>query len=211
VSGLETPAELLAKARASRESLSIEEIDLIVDRFNLDGFTPGTSRDPKWLQVPGNSQAQALVADQEGIDRDFINRLIEYSMRDERVRAKRIARSLQRTPSMTQPPPMPSVPYATALSFSRDAVGADGKPSWPPLFRNFPSLYPETPPDVFALDVKEKESLDFAPIGADLYRLWDKLSQEEKASYEARSEVLRQAAWDEWDERQKKGLRAFGP
>jgi hypothetical protein len=49
--------------------------------------------------------------------------------------------------------------------------------------------------------LKKKENLVYPPEYDELDKLWDKLSKDEKADYEARSEVLRQAAWDEWDER----------
>lgn len=70
ISNFNTPTELLAKARASRDSFSVDELDLIVNRFQLEVCTPGTFRHYMWIHVPGHLEARTLVSAGEAVDDD---------------------------------------------------------------------------------------------------------------------------------------------
>jgi hypothetical protein len=217
LSGLNTPSELLRKARTSRESLTLEELDLITGSFQADGYNPGRGRRSEWVEVPGNIQALALISAQEGIEDAIFRDIHEYSMFDIGVQEKRYAhrraQCMEEAPGA--PPPPPTIPREWVRHargpFGRDGADHDGKRDWPAFIQanQFRVPYPQRAPVVFGQDMKKKENLEFAPVGNQLYSLWDGLSEEEKADYEARSEVLRQAAWDESDERDKKGIRPF--
>ncbi|ETS86257.1 hypothetical protein PFICI_00085 [Pestalotiopsis fici W106-1] len=203
ISGLETPAELLAKAQVSRDSLSWDEIDLIVKRFQLSSPTPGTSGVDMWRQVPGNLQARALVSACEGIDDEFFNRLTEFSIGDDGAVAKRVAKFLKDNPEALPPQPSIRNEHCYSLAHSRDDVVLGNYRPWPPLGPGrFPEQYPPTASVVFGRDLKEQGIFSYAPVGRELYQLWDDLSEDERDQYRDRAEVLRQAAWDEWYKKQ---------
>ncbi|ETS83000.1 hypothetical protein PFICI_04876 [Pestalotiopsis fici W106-1] len=203
ISGLNTPVELLAKGRASRESLSLEELDLIAQQFQVDQWRSASSR-IYWVQVPGNAQASVLAAIQEGVDDAVYFELQRYAWQDEEVKAKRAAKQLQSLQSrpLQRPPPKDWNQWLTGRS--RDTLAHGYIRCWPPLDRNAPGPHrPPTPAHLLSMDIQQRECLEYAPIGGDLFSQWDELAPEQKAHYETRSEALRQAAWDKWDEKQR--------
>ncbi|KAK8067458.1 hypothetical protein PG996_006570 [Apiospora saccharicola] len=81
----------------------------------------------------------------------------------------------------------------------RDGTDLAGNPDWPMLI-NLHGAYPLPPDQLLALDLKRTGETGFMIRGQELETRYDALLPEEKAELETRSEVLRQAAWDEWEE-----------
>ncbi|KAF7532726.1 hypothetical protein G7054_g7696 [Neopestalotiopsis clavispora] len=211
ISNLNTPTELLAKAPASRDSLSVDELDLIVNRLQLEVCTPGTSRHYMWIHVPGNLEARTLVSAREAVDDDLFMGLWRFSITDEGVKTKRVAKFTQNNPDPVPLPPMAKDEHQYNLASSRDEI-VRGDDHCRPLLgrRRFLERYLPTASvvfamdfkkkGVFAMDFKKKGVFEYMPIVPELNDLWTELSEDEKAHYKERSEVLRHAAWDEWDE-----------
>lgn len=225
VSDVETPAQLIAKGCADRESLSLGEWDILSLRFSLPDSRRELTYNQDWLAIPGNQEAHFLIATRQRIDLDVLHDLVIYSMIGERpaqAREKHFEeQSLLFRNSLPQlpvppppPPPPPPVGYTPFMALYRGEMSLTDRSCWPHSMRACYSsikVYPETAPIVFAKDVQEKEGPQYQTCGAELYELckvWDQLSPQEKADYEARSEALRQAAWEAWDARPP-GHRAY--
>lgn len=218
VSDVETPAQLMAKGCANREMLSLGEWDILSFRFSLPDSRRELTYNQDWLAVPGNQEAHFLIAAREGINLDVLHDLVIHSMIGERPAQARekhfkeqsllLRNSLPQLPVLP-PPPRPPLPvgYTAFLALYGGELSLTDRSCWPHSMRSCYSsikVYPETPPIVFAKDVQEKEGRQYQTCGTELYelcKLWDQLSQEEKADYGARSEALRQAAWEAWDAR----------
>ncbi|KAK7906552.1 hypothetical protein PG985_016289 [Apiospora marii] len=94
----------------------------------------------------------------------------------------------------------------------RDGTDLAGNPDWPSLVYSKPSgAYPLPPDRLLALDLKRTGETGYMIGGQDLEARYDALPPEWKAELATRSEVLRQAAWDVWDEGGWAKRRKYGP
>ncbi|KAF7534609.1 hypothetical protein G7054_g6080 [Neopestalotiopsis clavispora] len=208
-SGLNTPVELLAKGRAARDSLSLSELDLISQHFQVDQNGPASTRMYWEAHLPGNAQASVLAAAQEGFDNVLYYELQAYAWTDEHVMARRVAKQLQTLQSRPLPRLPPTDWNQWHTGHSRDTLIQGYNRCWPPLDRTGPGPHrPPTPAHLLGMDVQQRESLEYAPIGGELFSRWEELAPEQQAHYERRSEGLRQAAWDEWEVKQRNGSPA---
>lgn len=204
ISGVNTPVELLAKGRAARDSLSLPELDLISQHFQVDQNGPASTCMYWEAHLPGNAQASVLAAAQEGFDNALYYELQAYAWTDEDVMARRAAKRLQTLQSQRLPRLPPTDWNQWHTGHSRDTLIHGYIRCWPPLDRTGLGPHrPPTPAHLLGMDVQQRESLEYAPIGGDLFSCWEELAPEQRAHYETRSEALRQAAWDEWEVKQR--------
>lgn len=93
----------------------------------------------------------------------------------------------------------------------RDGTDLAGNPDWPSLVYLDPSgAYPLPPDRLLALDLKRIGETEFMVGGQVLQERYDALPLGEKAELETRSEVLRQAGWDEWEDGGWEERRKYG-
>ncbi|KAK8102161.1 hypothetical protein PG984_015307 [Apiospora sp. TS-2023a] len=96
---------------------------------------------------------------------------------------------------------------------TRDDVDDLGRPAWPFLpSKGMP--YPTPPRVLFRDEHKDEnwaEGLSWYGLHKDLKARYNALTAGERADYEARSERLRQEAWDELEQRKRDGKRVFDP
>jgi hypothetical protein len=164
ISNLNTPTELLAKAPASRDSLSVDELDLIVNRFQLVVCTSGTSRHYMWIHVPGHLEARTLVSAEEAVDDDLFMGLWKFSITDESVKAKRVAKFLQDNPDPVPLPPMAKDEHQYNLASSHDEILRGDDHCWPPLRRRrLPERYLPTAFVVLPWVVRKREFSNTCP------------------------------------------------
>lgn len=153
--------------------------------------------------------ARSLLESQEGLDVAFQVDIGSYCRSHPGVQAKMSAELQARFPT-PQFSPVPTVPSRGPPT--RDGRDAQGRPDWPrlmptPLYPPYPTLAKH----VFGQHLKKKENRELPPMFDELDTLWDAVPEDEKADYEAQSEELRQAAWDYWDDRKRRGLRVLDP
>lgn len=115
-----------------------------------------------------------------------------------------MAKFLQNNPDPVPLPQMVKDEHQYNLASSREEIVRGDDHCWPPLGRRrFLERYRPTASVVFAMDFKKKGVFSYMAVTSELKDLWTELSEDEKVHYKERFDVLRQAAWDEWDENRR--------
>ena len=214
--------------------LAPEAQRIIAGMFWVDEATASDWSRVYWREVPGNGQATILLYDRAGMDFSFLLMVsfffrVPASALDPSFASPELPPDLQEAlATIPRPPPVvaaealkkPSPPFGPAPKGwrdwdFRDRRHPDGEMRWPLGVNSGPSK-------PYGLWPKEQRARYPGQELADVWqvsdyvreasRRFDALSDEDRAVFEARSELLRQEAWDEWekDERDRELARERG-
>ena len=179
---LSTVAELSAKVKDAvergrfEELVSIEEVRLIMNKYHV-GLGPLAVQKALYarLGVPGNTEAFELVARRLGFRDPATNA------------ALRARHEANPPPPLPPPPPRPAPDPEFLLHLARLKTDRDsgGTYMWPQI------VQPRNPRNLFY------EDTDFG--GYDLEIQWNRLAEQEREVYRARSAEIRRESWAKFE------------
>ncbi|KAK8102144.1 hypothetical protein PG984_015290 [Apiospora sp. TS-2023a] len=202
--------ELMAKAKASLQSLNFDEIMLLADQFRAD--------QNQWFrrqQFPGNSEACRLITAQEGIDNDLFYQVQVYLMDDPELRKAGHARYLVAEENgetglciqMYEPYGFRQIPahVLEPIRYPSPLPRREMTPEpWTKDLNSSGHFVPTRRDGVdsklFMRDLMRENGAKKPLSDVELSDQYHALPAEDQSEYEARAETVRLAAWDQWEQ-----------